>query len=231
MDVKFLGTGGAFNFEYGNSAAWIKINQLHILLDCGHTVYPVLRDKNLIDKIDYILITHLHDDHVGSLCSTILHHTYGMNPPRKAKLLIPDQKFDDIMKKFLVYGLNTPEDYVEFHSLDEVEGIQAIDTFGLHVKDVQSYGYIFEDEDEVVLFSGDLGHPTLIVEHARKIKNKPVRIFHEMSFEQTDGVHVYYEDLFPVVGEVPIFAYHINHHIVPPNNIVPLVAEHKDLLI
>src|SRR4030095_1587723 len=67
MLLQFLGTGGAFNPEYGNSAALIRCNGKSILIDCGFTVFAKLKEFNLFNQIDYILITHLHNDHTGSL--------------------------------------------------------------------------------------------------------------------------------------------------------------------
>ncbi len=69
MNIKFLGTGGAFQTEKGNSAAIVTLNDKNILIDCGFTTFQTLQEKNLTGSIDYILITHLHGDHVGSLPS------------------------------------------------------------------------------------------------------------------------------------------------------------------
>ena len=73
MELKFLGTGGAFDWECGNSSALVSFKGETILIDCGCVVYQQLCRLNLIDKIDAILITHFHDDHVGSLSSILAH--------------------------------------------------------------------------------------------------------------------------------------------------------------
>ena len=233
MDVKFLGTGGAFDYKYGNSALWINLNGSRILVDCGHTVYPILRDNGMLEELDYILVTHLHDDHVGSLCTTILHHTFASPEPRKARIIVPNSSFEATLKAFLTLGLNDPEAYVEFIPIDEVPGLEAIDTFGLHVPDAPSFGYIFEDDHEIVAFSGDLADADVVFYHLAyyKGKGKPIRVFHEMTFEKTTTVHVYYQDLIPYMKDYDIFAYHLDPSQVPADNIIPLVYHQASLMI
>lgn len=232
MEIKFLGTGGAFDHAYGNSAAWVTLGGKHLLVDCGNTVYHALRKTNLADHIDYLLITHLHDDHVGSLCTTILHHRYLLDSPRKARLLVPDGDFRDQLYEFLRFGLIRPERYVDFLPLDTVPGLEEVNTYGLHVADMQSYGFIFEDEQEIVAYSGDLGDPNLMFRHlAARPSNKPIRVFHELAFDQTEGIHTYYRDLVPHLEQYRIWGYHIDPTQNPADNPVPLVAHQPGLLI
>ncbi len=230
MIVKFLGTGGAFDFDAGNSSACITINDKKILLDCGHTVYPMLRQNSLVDDLDYIIITHFHDDHVGSLCTTILHHSFYMHSPKKTRIIYPDESFRHNLNRFLSYGLGNVEEFVEFTSISDIPEICAINTFGLHVKNMQSYGYIFEDEEEIVAISGDLGDPDIIFS-CLEGKQKNIRIFHEMSFDTADEVHSYYKDLAPYLDKFEIYGYHVNPASNPRDNKIPLVAHQPDLLM
>ncbi|MCI4669319.1 MAG: MBL fold metallo-hydrolase [Bacteroidia bacterium] len=231
MKVKFLGTGGAFDFDAGNSSIWIEINNKKFLLDCGHTVYPALRKHNLIDDLDYILISHFHDDHVGSLCTTILHHTFFLHKPKKTKIIFPDESFKYNLNKFLSFGLGNVDEFVDFIPISETPEVKAINTFGLHVENMQSYGFIFEDENEIVAISGDLGDPEIIFSCVSRHSKKKLRIFHEMSFEHTDGVHSYYKDLFFFLDDYEIYGYHVNPEQVPADNQVPLVADHPEYLL
>ena len=230
MQIKFLGTGGAFDYDLGNSAAIVTLNEKNILVDCGNSVYRKLRECKLASHIDYILITHFHDDHVGSLNSTILHHKYFSDPSRPAKILIPAPEFQDLLGWFISFGMPHPERYVDFIPLEEVPGIKAIDTFGMHIQNMQSYAYLFEDEGEVLAYSGDLGDPDIVFEHLKDVKGKNIRVFHEMSFKQTEGVHAYYKDLEKYVSKYDIFAYHMDHRKEPTDNKVPLVANFPDLI-
>ena len=75
VEIMFLGTGGAFDLNEKNSSAIIKTAKGTILIDCGSTVYSELRKKNSVEDIDYVFITHCHEDHIGSL-STLVYHKY-----------------------------------------------------------------------------------------------------------------------------------------------------------
>jgi glyoxylase-like metal-dependent hydrolase (beta-lactamase superfamily II) len=232
MEIRFLGTGGAFDYAYGNSAAWLTLGGRRLLIDCGNTVYGCLRQAHLADLIDHLMITHCHDDHVGSLCSTILHHKYFLQPSRKAHLLVPSWSFRDELYEFLRHGLIHPERYVSFSLIEELPGVRAIDTYGLHVTGMQSYGFVFEDEQEVVMYSGDLGDPEIIFHHAKPyLGQKPIRIFHELCFDRTDGIHTYYQDLIPKLATYPIWGYHADPSQNPVDNSIPLVAHQPSLLI
>lgn len=231
MIVKFLGTGGAFDSDIGNSSVWIHINGKKLLLDCGHTVYPTLRKHDLIDDLDYILISHLHDDHVGSLCTTILHHTFFMHKPKKSRIIYPDESFKYSLNRFLSYGLGKVNEFVDFVHISEVPEIRAINTFGLHVKNMQSYGFLFEDEDQITAISGDLGDPEIIFSCLPKNSKKKIRVFHEMAFEKTDGVHAHYKDLHSHLSNFEIYGYHVNPNQNPIDNKIPLVAHNSDYLI
>jgi glyoxylase-like metal-dependent hydrolase (beta-lactamase superfamily II) len=230
MQIKFLGTGGAFDYEYGNSAAWLMWRGQRILIDCGNTVYAALRQSGLASHIDHLLVTHFHDDHVGSLCSTILHHKYFLRPERKASLLVPSLDFQEQLYDFISFALIKPEDFVTFTLLDEMPGIRAIDTKDLHISGMQSYGFVFEDEHEVLAYSGDLGDPNVIFGELLPHREKPTRVFHEISFEPSTGVHTSYQDLKPHLAHYDIWGYHIDPRRNPADNDIPLVAHSPELL-
>lgn len=76
--LKFLGTGSAFNPEFGNNSAYIKHENTLLLLDCGESVFARLKDGKILDDVKnvYIVITHMHSDHIGSLGTLILYLNY-----------------------------------------------------------------------------------------------------------------------------------------------------------
>ena len=76
LEIDFLGIGGAFDTDEGNSSALLKTKGgKYLLIDCGYTSYFKIREKGLIDKIDRIFITHMHSDHVNGL-STLIYDRY-----------------------------------------------------------------------------------------------------------------------------------------------------------
>lgn len=231
MQIKFIGTGGAFDYKYGNSSAWITYKDAHILIDCGYSVYPRLQEKDLIRKINYILITHLHDDHAGSLATMILHHKHVCRSTKNLVVLYPTEAFKDDISAFLSYSLIDPDEYLIFQSLDEVEGIGALDTTNLHATGMKSFAYYFQEEDDLLLYSGDIGQPDILFDFLKTQKYSNIRVFHEMCFKKMDGVHTYYKDLLPYFKEYQIFGYHFNPTNNPADNPIPLVYNHPEFLL
>src|SRR6476620_12731134 len=88
MKIRFLGIGGAFIPEFGSSSAVVETGAGTLtLIDAGCSTYADLRRTGLIETITDIVVTHLHDDHVGSLGS-IINHRYHVSK-RPVKLHYP----------------------------------------------------------------------------------------------------------------------------------------------
>lgn len=71
--LTFLGRESGFGIS--NNSAYTIIDNNFILIDCGYTVFNILKEKFDLSKFDTItvIITHLHNDHAGSLCQLILY--------------------------------------------------------------------------------------------------------------------------------------------------------------
>lgn len=71
--LKFLGTGGAFNVNKGNTSAYFELGTELFLIDVGEDVFSKVVKKELYKgktRVN-IFITHLHGDHTGSLGTMI----------------------------------------------------------------------------------------------------------------------------------------------------------------
>ncbi|GAA4314151.1 MBL fold metallo-hydrolase [Nibribacter koreensis] len=230
MKFRFLGTGGAFDTDYGNSAAMVSFKEKSILLDCGFTVYPALRQHQLTRTIEYILLTHLHNDHTGSLANVLL-HCHFFNKNCRPIILYPDDDFRSELYEFLRLQLQKPEEYAEFLPLSEMPGITAVDTFGQHAENYQSYAYIFEDEGNRVVFSGDLGQPEALFAHIRSLPPRPTCIYHDITFNEQNTAHTYYKKLIPLVGDYNLYGYHCDPTQNPEDNPFPLVYHQPNMMI
>ncbi|MGQ9863300.1 MAG: MBL fold metallo-hydrolase [Bacteroidia bacterium] len=229
MKVMFLGTGGAHDTSWGNSAALIFWQNKTFLVDCGFTVYPKLVENHLVEHIDAVVITHLHDDHIGSL-SALLYHRHFISKKPPTPVLLGHEKLTQALKNILSIMMGHLEPFAQFLP-SESWGIQALDTTGLHMAHMPSCAYVWENESTILVYSGDIGRPLAILDTWRE--NPPAKkrvVLHDMAFHQT-ATHCHYKALIPYRDIAEIRGYHHNPLQVPPDNPFPLVGPWVPLAI
>lgn len=93
-----LGNGSALNPININSSFLIEGSDSSLLIDCGYNVYRNLFSLYNYKKIRYIYITHMDDDHIGSLRALMydLYFNCGIIPT-----IIVDQSLYYEMSKYL----------------------------------------------------------------------------------------------------------------------------------
>lgn len=84
QELKFLGRGSCFNVKEGNTAAYMEDptgNGDLLLIDCGGTVFSKIIELGILKnkKRIFIVITHTHADHIGSLADLIFYCVYAAN--------------------------------------------------------------------------------------------------------------------------------------------------------
>lgn len=93
MKLEVLGTNAAFAKEGVNNSFILWDNDgLGILLDCGFSVYQALLEKGYAEKLKAVLVSHLHQDHCGSLVN-LLDYRYKVLGQTTAVAGAPDDKF------------------------------------------------------------------------------------------------------------------------------------------
>ncbi len=229
MEIRFLGTGGAFQVEMGNSAALVSMEQGNLLMDCGHSVFPTLVNTGLIHEVDAVVITHFHDDHVGSLSSLILYYQIVLKKG-KLTILTPSQAFEDDLRNFLAYSLINPDERVNFQPITTWASVKVIDTFGLHVAGMPSWAYAISENDSSIAYSGDLGEPGPLFDALTSLNLPNLQVFHEVCFEKHGVAHTLYKDLEVYMDRFTIFGYHCDHRVKPDDLRLALVAEHGFLV-
>ena len=173
MKLQVLGVGNCFSPELGNSSIVLWDKSKGFLIDCGFTVYPILKEKKLINKIDKVFITHRHGDHIGSLDAFLFHKRYLNKEKVKfygvqdhlSYLKAIDPSFE---KDFDEYFISETENPIQVISTKHVEGVPTNAFFNLGL-----------------LYSGDTSESLLDSVEARDAK----LILHEVSFNEANNAH------------------------------------------
>jgi ribonuclease BN (tRNA processing enzyme) len=156
--LNFIGIGSAFNTKLGNTCAFMRRQNSMILVDCGGTVFHRLRELKLLEGLQqlHIIITHTHPDHVGSLGEVIyfLHYTLKVVP----KLYFPDKELMGIFLKCIGVQPKMLEmvSNLEVQINDLELGYWYLSFLPVsHSPTIPAFGFILENEDSRIYYSGD----------------------------------------------------------------------------
>lgn len=160
--LEFIGTGSAFNTKLGNNSAFIKKGKTLFLIDCGSNIFTRIQQANLLDGIKdvYVLITHTHPDHIGSLGDLIFYGYYSMGEIGKPNVTVispRDLGITDILShvgvKVNAYNLLEFKEEARISNNDIRMYIKAYKS--PHVDELISYGYYLEYFNTKIFYSGD----------------------------------------------------------------------------
>ena len=142
--LTFLGSDSGFGDN--NNSAYIEQENKLIIIDCGITVFNTLKRKFDFTKYNdiEIIITHLHNDHAGSLSQLILYLWYIYNI--KAKVISACKNIKEYLR---ITG--TPDEAYTLSNTDT--NIQFIETE--HVKEIDCYGFLLKVDNKTIIYTGD----------------------------------------------------------------------------
>lgn len=191
MRVKQLGNGGAFNTEMTNTSFLIETGDEYTLFDCGYSVFAELRKQDRDSEIDLkklvrVYISHLDDDHVGSLKS-LIYYQYFINK------IVLEITFAEPISEQLTCYLSDITGHVKYgvkqtiqmfrltsvpHCLSISDSVELYVTKTYHFK--PCFGVMFKEGKLVVMFSGDTKATYHILGAYENYKVTPF-IFHDFS--------------------------------------------------
>lgn len=152
MKWDFIGKGSAFYPPYGNTGAYMLREKELYLLDCGEKAFDFLYRQVDLDNLEsvYVILTHLHADHVGSL-GTLISYFYCL---RNMRIYVVHPE-ETVVRLLALEGLET-DAYCYCPALPENRaGLRAAPVKVRHVDNMECYGYLLSDGKETIYYSGD----------------------------------------------------------------------------
>lgn len=183
--LKFLGSDSGFGAN--NNSAYIEEKEKLTIIDCGFTVFTQIKKKFDLNKYKEInvIITHLHNDHAGSLSQLILYSYFIFN--KKVNVISMCSKIKEYLD---ITG--TPEDaYTLYNKFENVEFIRTE-----HTRYLDSYGFKLCVNGKKIVYTGD----TNILEPFIKYTNDIDEFYVDVS--RYGGAHLKIDDVIEKLREI-----------------------------
>lgn len=183
--LKFLGSDSGFGIN--NNSAYIEEKGKLTIIDCGFTVFTQIKKKFDLNKYKEInvIITHLHNDHAGSLSQLILYSYFIFN--KKVNVISMCSKIKEYLD---ITG--TPEDaYTLYNKFENVEFIRTE-----HTRYLDSYGFKLCVNGKKIVYTGD----TNILEPFIKYTNDIDEFYVDGS--RYGGAHLKIDDVIEKLREI-----------------------------
>lgn len=170
-----------------NNSAYIEVDNKLIIIDCGFTVFNEI--KNRFDLKSYnsinIIITHLHNDHAGSLSQVILYvyYIYG----KKVTVI---SKCKEIKKYLEITGV----DANIYNLKEDMDNLEFIKTE--HVKGIDSYGLKIKIKDKNIMYTGDTNTLQPFMPYLNNVDEFYVDV------SKAGGVHLKIDDIIEVLKTI-----------------------------
>lgn len=153
MELRFFGTGSAYNPLRKNTNAFLPLGDMLLLFDCGESTFETLYSKGFLEQYTsfMVAITHFHSDHVGSLGSFISYCHCQLK--KKVYLVYPNS---DISKFLLFTGV--PDSMYTHLRPDESMPWDRLQLTAVEVRHdplIHCFGYLVQAGNRRFFFGGD----------------------------------------------------------------------------
>lgn len=196
--LTFIGKDSGFGEK--NNSAYYESNKELILIDCGFTVFNDIKNRFDLSKYDdiKIVITHLHNDHAGSLSQVILYAYFIFN--KKVTVISKCEKIRDYLQ---ITG--TPQDAYILKT--EMENLEFINTE--HTKYLDAYGFKLDVSGKTIVYTGDTNTLEPFIRHIKNTNELYIDV------SRYGGAHLKINDIIEKLKEIKnngtdVFLMHID---------------------
>lgn len=204
-DLKFLGRGAAFFPVFGNTNAYFEAGDDLFFLDFGESAFEkVYRRFNLTRyRRIYVLVTHLHADHAGSLAS-LISYTHCV---LKTRITVV-HPLDTVVRLLALAGISDTF-YQYLPALPDGCSVRARAVEVPHAADMRAFGYLLSFGGETVYYSGDAAAlPSEVYEAF--MQGKIARVYQDTASHESSA-HCWYKRLEQLIPPERRAAVHCMH--------------------
>ena len=207
--IKFLGLDSGFGNFHTN--AFFKTNKSLVYIDLSGT--NMEKAKNLLnenlDKEIYMLITHMHADHISGIPIFTQYAYFVQN--KIIKFIIPERLENDFETFMKITGIS--EDIFNIETLEEFDNrlfsdfrVEAISTYHCNELIGKCFGYLIEINKEKYLYTGDTAKIKDFEPYLCDIKS----LYIDTSVNY-GKVHLKLDEILNYFGDSPSFDIYLMH--------------------
>jgi ribonuclease BN (tRNA processing enzyme) len=216
LRIIILGSGNAF--AHGNqyqSSHYIEFDEnKKILLDCGPAILQAIQFADVnIDDLEYLLISHLHGDHIAGIPFLLLHYKFIIQRKKPLQIIGPPglkNQLEKLLDANYLSLLTKQDDLFEIQELalqEEKEIFGKIRLKPFHAYHIpNAFGYTIVRDGIKVIYSGD---NELKADQITEFENGSVLIHEMTTMRPIEGGHTswdllneHLEEILSKVGKI-----------------------------